>query len=48
MFRNNEFWLAMKNTALYTLGVVPIGAVISLAMALLLPSAILSRWVSRC
>ncbi|MBT3275909.1 MAG: sugar ABC transporter permease [Spirochaetales bacterium] len=36
MFQNAEFWLAMKNTALYTLGVVPIGAVISLAMALLL------------
>ena len=36
MFQNDEFWLAMKNTTMYTLGVVPIGAVVSLAMALLL------------
>lgn len=36
MFTNPEFWLAMKNTALYTLGVVPVGAVISLSMAMLI------------
>jgi len=36
MFTNPEFWNALKNTALYTLGVVPVGAAISLGLALLL------------
>jgi multiple sugar transport system permease protein len=36
MFKNQEFWNAMKNTAIYTLGVVSVGAIVSLAMALLL------------
>ncbi|MBN2050900.1 MAG: sugar ABC transporter permease [Spirochaetales bacterium] len=36
MFRTGEFWLTLKNTALYTLGVVPVGAAASLALALLL------------
>ncbi len=36
MFATDEFWAALKNTVLYTIGVVPIGAMISLLLALLL------------
>ncbi len=36
MLATPEFWQCMKNTALYTLGVVPVGAAASLALALLL------------
>jgi multiple sugar transport system permease protein len=36
MFQTDEFWGALKHTVLYAVGVVPIGLVISLGMALLL------------
>ena len=40
MFTNPQFWNALKNTALYTIGVVPVGAAFSLALALLLNRSI--------
>jgi multiple sugar transport system permease protein len=40
MFATGEFWVALKNTVLYTVGVVPIGATISLLLALLLDQKI--------
>ena len=36
MFHSREFWLTLKNTFVYTIGVVPIGAAASLGLALLL------------
>jgi multiple sugar transport system permease protein len=36
MFSTPEFWQALKNTFVYTVGVVPVGAASSLALALLL------------
>jgi multiple sugar transport system permease protein len=36
MVTSPEFWQCMKNTALYTLGVVPVGAAASLGLALML------------
>ena len=36
MFYSEDFWQALKNTFLYTAGVVPLGAVVSLGLALLL------------
>ena len=36
MFSNPEFWISLRNTALFTLGVVPFGALASLGLALLL------------
>lgn len=36
MLTNPDFWIALKNTALYTVGVVPVGALVSLGLALLL------------
>jgi multiple sugar transport system permease protein len=36
MFANYEFWIALRNTLLYTIGVVPVGAAVSLSLALLL------------
>jgi len=41
MFSTPEFWQALKNTFLYTVGVVPVGAAASLALALLLNRTIL-------
>ena len=41
MFSNAEFWQALKNTFVYTVGVVPVGAAASLALALLLNRTIL-------
>jgi len=41
MFSTPEFWQALKNTFLYTVGVVPFGAAASLALALLLNRTIL-------
>jgi len=36
MFQTDEFWKALEHTVLYTIGVVPVGLVISLGVALLL------------
>ena len=36
MFHTDEFWASLKNTLLYTVGVVPIGATVSLLIALFL------------
>lgn len=36
MFNNKEFWITLKNTLIYTVGVVPFGAAASLGLALLL------------
>lgn len=36
MFNTPDFWLTLKNTVLYVLGVVPFGALASLGLALLL------------
>lgn len=33
MFQNEEFWLVLKNTAIYTLGTVPLNMMISLLIA---------------
>ena len=36
MLANPEFWLSLRNTVVFTLGVVPVGALASLGLALLL------------
>ena len=36
MFQTPDFWLTLKNTFVYAIGVVPFGAVVSLGLALLL------------
>jgi multiple sugar transport system permease protein len=36
LFNSSEFWQALRNTAIYTAGVVPAGAALSLGIALLL------------
>jgi multiple sugar transport system permease protein len=36
MLANPDFWLSLRNTFVFTLGVVPVGALISLGLALLL------------
>lgn len=40
VFQDREFWLAMKNTFIYVLGVVPLSIIISLFIAILLNSKI--------
>ncbi len=40
IFNDSEFWLSMKNTIIFVLGVVPLSIVISLGIAILLNSKI--------
>jgi multiple sugar transport system permease protein len=40
MFTSPEFWVSLRNTLVYTAGVVPIGAAASLGLALLLDRAV--------
>jgi len=40
MFTNPEFWVSLRNTFVYTAGVVPFGAAASLGLALLLDRAV--------
>lgn len=42
MIHSKEFWSTLKNTAVYTLGVVPFGAAASLGLALLLNRKIIA------
>ncbi|UFT99273.1 sugar ABC transporter permease [Radiobacillus kanasensis] len=43
IFQDPEFWLSMKNTIIFVLGVVPISIIISLGIAILLNSQIKFR-----
>jgi multiple sugar transport system permease protein len=43
LFNDNIFWLAMRNTVLYTLGVVPLTLICALFLAILLNQKLLGR-----